>query len=250
MSTHSVSSTRSADPRSSSTWKASPSPARSTWTTSAGASRPSPAATRHWPRGRTSPKTCASRTGSRSGHPRQARAIGYEFAPANDWDAGPVELTGEQVEELARREHGRWQDERRQAAWRYGPVRDAHAKLSPYLVPWDELTEDVRNLDRDAVRLIPTVLARAGYAAIPRPGQAGRHEPPRKRPPASLLHPRNRLTPHQERLLGRVTPQPVRTPLPAGAEQARPGQVRALSVSGPLGSDVLVLSPRTAMSPT
>jgi hypothetical protein len=113
-------------------------------------------------------------------------AIGYEFAPTNDWDADPVELTGEQVEELARREHDRWQDERRQAAWRYGPVRDAHAKLSPYLVPWDELTEDVRNLDRGRRPADPHCPRQGGIRSHPAPrtSRAAASHPGNGRPQA------------------------------------------------------------------
>lgn len=99
-------------------------------------------------------------------------AIGYEFAPITDWDAAPFELTGQQVETLARREHDRWQAERRRSGWRYGPVRDVRAKVSPFLVPWEELSEDVRDLDRNAVRLIPSILATAGFAIVPLPGRA------------------------------------------------------------------------------
>ncbi|HUK68245.1 MAG TPA: RyR domain-containing protein [Streptosporangiaceae bacterium] len=106
-------------------------------------------------------------------------AIGYEFTPEADWDAAPFELSAEQVEQLAQAEHDRWQDERRQAGWRYGPVRDASARFSPHLVPWEELSEDVRDLDRDAVRLIPSVLSMAGYAIVPLNRRGG---PPRATP--------------------------------------------------------------------
>jgi hypothetical protein len=99
-------------------------------------------------------------------------AIGYEFLPITDWDAEPFEFRGEQVEALARREHDRWWKERLRSGWRLGPVRDAHAKLSPYLVPWEELDDDVRDLDRDAVRLIPSILATAGFAIVPLRGGA------------------------------------------------------------------------------
>ncbi len=99
-------------------------------------------------------------------------AIGYEFLPITDWDAEPFEFSGEQVEALARREHGRWWNERLRSGWRLGPVRDGRAKLSPYLVPWEELGDDVRDLDRDTVRLIPSILATAGFAIVPLPGGA------------------------------------------------------------------------------
>lgn len=106
-------------------------------------------------------------------------AIGYEFVPITDWDAEPFELSGQQVETLARREHNRWCNERLRTGWRHGPVRDTHAKLSPFLVPWEELREDVRDLDRDAVRLIPSILATAGFAIVPLQGPADRRRPPR-----------------------------------------------------------------------
>ena len=99
--------------------------------------------------------------------------IGYEFAPTADWDAEPFKFTPPQVEALAHLEHDRWWHERLRSGWQHGPVRDAHAKLSPFLVSWDELSEDIRELDRDAVRLIPSILARAGYAIVPLRGRAG-----------------------------------------------------------------------------
>jgi hypothetical protein len=71
-------------------------------------------------------------------------------------------LTDEEVERLARREHVRWTDERLADAWTLGPERDVLAKVSPYLVDWAELPEDVRELDREPVRRIPEVLASAG----------------------------------------------------------------------------------------
>jgi hypothetical protein len=104
--------------------------------------------------------------------PAKLGAIGYEFVPTADWDAAPLSLTDGQVETLARIEHERWMKERLEAGYRYGPVRDAHNKVSPYLVPWEKLAEDVRDLDRDAVRLIPAILAAAGYAIVPRRDRA------------------------------------------------------------------------------
>jgi len=61
-------------------------------------------------------------------------------------------------------EHQRWEIERRQDGWRPGPARDPARKLSPYLVPWENLPEEIKDLDRDAIRALPTFLARAGFA--------------------------------------------------------------------------------------
>ena len=67
---------------------------------------------------------------------------------------------------LAKLEHDRWEAERRADGWVYGPTRDAASKRSPYLVPWEELSEDVRDLDRDAVGAIPRLLDDAGLIAV------------------------------------------------------------------------------------
>jgi TrkA-N domain/RyR domain len=97
--------------------------------------------------------------------------IGYEFVPAAHWDDRPLEFSRDQVETLAVREHERWLGERRRAGWEYGPQRDARTKHSPYLKPWDELPEDIRERDREVVRQIPILLATAGFALVVKPGR-------------------------------------------------------------------------------
>ncbi len=78
----------------------------------------------------------------------------------------PFHFTDEEIEHLARLEHDRWATERIRQGWKPGLKRDAKAKTTPYLVPWEELSEPVRDLDRDAVREIPGQLARAGMAVV------------------------------------------------------------------------------------
>ncbi|HEX6403535.1 MAG TPA: NAD-binding protein [Pseudonocardiaceae bacterium] len=92
------------------------------------------------------------------------RVIGCELIPRIDWDAPPLPFTQSEVEYLAVLEHQRWQAERRQNGWHQAPFRDPFRKLSPYLVPWENLPEEIKDLDRDAIRVLPTFLARAGFA--------------------------------------------------------------------------------------
>ncbi len=67
-----------------------------------------------------------------------------------------TELTPDQVEMLAIKEHQSWVKEREDNGWKYGKVRDVEKKISPYLVPYEDLSEDIKELDRDAVRnMIP-----------------------------------------------------------------------------------------------
>ena len=95
-------------------------------------------------------------------------AVGVGLVPLTDWDAAPIEFTDDEVETLAVMEHDRWWREREAAGWTPGPARDPEHKQTPYLVPWDELSEDIRDYDRNTVRAMPGVLGSAGFA-IARP---------------------------------------------------------------------------------
>ena len=59
-------------------------------------------------------------------------------------------------------EHGRWVVERLADGWKLSKTRDVAKKTSPYLVPWTELPEDIKERDRKAVRQIPELLAQVG----------------------------------------------------------------------------------------
>jgi hypothetical protein len=52
--------------------------------------------------------------------------------------------------------------ERLASGWTYGEAKNTSEKTSPYLVPYDELSETVKDQDRDVVRSIPELLARIG----------------------------------------------------------------------------------------
>jgi ppGpp synthetase/RelA/SpoT-type nucleotidyltranferase len=72
------------------------------------------------------------------------------------------QLTDGQIELLAEMEHARWIVERLRAGWTYGPEKDLDRKVSPYLVPWRKLPDNVRKWDRDTVCKIPQFLAEVG----------------------------------------------------------------------------------------
>lgn len=94
--------------------------------------------------------------------PIKLRAVGLHEA-----DSGtPVlqQFTGfsdDEVEQLAIVEHARWVAERRLDGWTLGPA-DKPARVSPYLVPWNDLPDEVKKWDREAVRNIPALLREAG----------------------------------------------------------------------------------------
>lgn len=89
-------------------------------------------------------------------------ATGRRLAPLTDWEEDEMTFTDAEVETLAEMEHERWVHQRIRGDWTSGP-RDITAKTTPYLVPWTALSEDVKELDRQAVRGIPGFLSRAGY---------------------------------------------------------------------------------------
>jgi hypothetical protein len=90
------------------------------------------------------------------------RAIGCGFASATG--EGPVlmEFTDGEIEVMAMIEHDRFVSERSNRGWSLGP-RDPEKKTTPYLVAYKDLAEEIKELDRQAVRQIPRLLATAGF---------------------------------------------------------------------------------------
>lgn len=93
------------------------------------------------------------------------RELGLTVRPA-EGAFRPIKLRKAEVEHLAREEHGRWVAERLLAGWRYAEVKDVASKRSPYLVTWDELSDEVREWDRATVRAIPAMLADVGFRVV------------------------------------------------------------------------------------
>ena len=89
--------------------------------------------------------------------------LGYDFALTKDWDPPPLEFSPDEVEEMAKIEHKRFVDERLREGWRYGAQKNEERKTNPTLIPWDELSEEEKDKDRNTVTGIPEFLAKAGY---------------------------------------------------------------------------------------
>jgi voltage-gated potassium channel Kch len=86
--------------------------------------------------------------------------IGCRIAPA-DGRQPATRLTEAEFEELARMEHDRWRTDRLASGWTLG-ARDEAGRKHPGLVPWSELPEAVRDIDRELVRALPELLAEVG----------------------------------------------------------------------------------------
>jgi hypothetical protein len=97
--------------------------------------------------------------------PNKLARVGCVMVPERG-DEPPFELTAAEVEALAREEHDRWCEQKLASGWRLGPHTDKDAHVHEALVPWDELSEDQRDKDRDMVKAMPRILARAGYTIL------------------------------------------------------------------------------------
>jgi hypothetical protein len=87
--------------------------------------------------------------------------LGYRIVPA-ERDVEPAVPGADERELIARRVHEAWAEQREDAGWRTGAARDDELRLHPDLVPWEELPEDRRDIDRHLVERLPQLLGAAG----------------------------------------------------------------------------------------
>jgi hypothetical protein len=108
--------------------------------------------------------------GYKDSNRRQADYLGVKLAtigcyiiPASGLKTDPIKFAHGEVELMAKTEHEHFMEERIKDGWRYGTEEDVKRKISPVLVPWDKLTEEEKDKDRNPVREMPRFLARAGF---------------------------------------------------------------------------------------
>ncbi|MCL2116096.1 MAG: RyR domain-containing protein, partial [Methanobrevibacter sp.] len=90
--------------------------------------------------------------------PRKLNLIGCEIASIADKREEVKEFSIEEIESLAELVHEEWVKERVLLGWIYSADKDVDKKLSPYIVPWDELSEKIKDYDRDTIINIPKIL--------------------------------------------------------------------------------------------
>jgi voltage-gated potassium channel Kch len=87
-----------------------------------------------------------------------------EPAPA---DSKPFDgFTKDEIELLSRMEHSRWCADRYLGGWRHGETADKPRKISPYLVPYEKLSEEIKQYDRETVLQIPELVRLAGQRIV------------------------------------------------------------------------------------
>jgi hypothetical protein len=94
------------------------------------------------------------------------RQSGCRIRALEDWNATLLELSPDEIDRLAKLEHERWNAERKEAGWVWGPETDrgANPPVSKWIdVPFEDLPEEIADYDRVFVRELPRALAAAGY---------------------------------------------------------------------------------------
>ena len=86
------------------------------------------------------------------------------YAALTEGDTDRVVCSRVEVERFERMEQERLMAERLLEGWKHAPrPKDLVRRTSPELVSWDELGEDQKRKDRDAVRDLPPFLAKARF---------------------------------------------------------------------------------------
>lgn len=95
--------------------------------------------------------------------PQKLAASGYIMIPARS-NQPALEFPGDDLEKLARLEHELWLSAKIAAGFLPGVPTAEDPKRNEYLVDWEQLDDDIKNIDRNLIKGIPRILARAGYA--------------------------------------------------------------------------------------
>ncbi len=88
--------------------------------------------------------------------------IGCTLEPSDGDAPEPVKFSPTEIEIMAEMEHARWTVERLVQGWKLGPRKDYEDKTNPFIVPWSELDDNIRDIDRDIVRDLPPFMAQFG----------------------------------------------------------------------------------------
>ena len=98
--------------------------------------------------------------------------LGSAVAVGRSWGASATTaspLSGEQLDEMARREHESWRQYLESHGWSWAPQRDRSAKKHPDLLAWDQLSDESRAKTRKGVTDSLALLETLGYRSFDDP---------------------------------------------------------------------------------
>jgi hypothetical protein len=74
-----------------------------------------------------------------------------------------LQFTEEEIDYLAKMAHERWAHEMRLKGWQYGNPRDDKMKRHNCIMPWEQLPEELKGVDRGTMKAIPRILGNVGF---------------------------------------------------------------------------------------
>jgi hypothetical protein len=95
--------------------------------------------------------------------PIKLRTVGLKLVRKEERGEEVGVFTDAQVMILGEIEHRRWLVGRRMDNWSYQSVKNIAKRESPSIVPWSELSSEMKEYDFQAVRQIPDILQLAGW---------------------------------------------------------------------------------------
>lgn len=98
--------------------------------------------------------------------PAKLSIIGCELADLSDERPAIEEFLDDEVLDLAIFEHEEWCKEKIGTGWTYGPEKDVEKLITPYLVPWDDLSAEIQQYDIDPVKNIPSLMKSIGLKVV------------------------------------------------------------------------------------
>ena len=100
--------------------------------------------------------------------PKKLNLIGCEIATKDDprEEVTFDDLDDDEIENLAIFEHQEWCREKRGTGWVYGEVKDNENRENPNIKEWDELSDDIKQLDVDTIEIIPELLDPLGLKVV------------------------------------------------------------------------------------
>ncbi|KAK6505457.1 hypothetical protein TWF481_007358 [Arthrobotrys musiformis] len=104
--------------------------------------------------------------------PRKLGLVGYFMAKADDEMTNGLQsiekFTPDQLEYLGEVEHDRWVAERIKSGWQVAEQRDSSSRETPFFVPYVELEQKWKDVDKFMVEGVIDILGLSGYRVFRR----------------------------------------------------------------------------------
>lgn len=101
--------------------------------------------------------------------PEKLRTKNYDFMPITTEGKSTFKFSEKEIEDLSVMEHERFVKEKLDNGWKQDSTvkeSDPDKKISPWLIDWDDLPENIKEYDRVAIRNIPNILEKAGFEIV------------------------------------------------------------------------------------